>query len=144
MVSLPFDAANVERLEVLGLAEYGIPDLEIPDPSNKQVRALGRFVARTAGGVRSGDIARMYAEAIASADGDAEKADAACDALDAETYDIIAMVCSQKITTAQLAALPHRMFREFSYWLISKLLDHQVTNPSSAPLGLAVASANGR
>jgi hypothetical protein len=128
-----FDASSVEGLEIRGMSQYGIPDQTIPDPTNKQIRAFGRFMSRTFEGSKTGDIAKKYAKAIEEAGDDEEAQDEAIAAIDAELYEVTSRLCSGKITGAQLEGLPKRVFGKLFEWLLTELRDPTVSSPATKP-----------
>lgn len=98
-----FDASSaVEPLAYTGMAEYGIPDGVIAEPSNA---ALVAFITAI--------------QALSNAD-ETTSGEEVLAAAHKATSDL----CSGSPTVEQFAALPPRLFREFIKWLSSEF-----TNP---------------
>ncbi len=97
-----FDATGAVRpLEYKGMAEYGIPDGEIAEPSNS---ALTAFFA-----------------AISELQNVSE--DTTGEEVLAKVHTATSNFCSGTPSVEQFAALPPRLFREFAKWLASEFTD---------------------
>jgi hypothetical protein len=128
-----FDADIIEGLEIRGMAQYGIPDQTIPEPTNKQIRAFDRSIVRLFDGDKPENMAARYAKAIEDAAGDEELEEAAIAAIDAELFGIVERLCGGVITAAQLEDLPKRIFGKFTQWLVKELRDPTVSSPATKP-----------
>lgn len=99
---MAFDGSKViEPLAYSGMAEFGIPDGVIKEPTND---ALVTFIT-----------------AIQALSDESENA-SGTDVL-AQVQEATSQFCSGVPTKEQFAALPPRLFREFAKWLASEFID---------------------
>jgi hypothetical protein len=134
-----FDANLIEGLNIKGMADYGVPDQTIPEPSNKQFRDFGRFMADMFGGGEESDVFRKYQGTLDAAGDDKQAADAAVDALNDQLFVATSKLCSEVFTAAQLEGLPRRVFGELFLWLITEM-----ASPSKLPAPTSTLRSVGR
>jgi hypothetical protein len=129
---MPFDANTIEPLIVTGLAEYGIEDFTIPEPSNVLSRRFGRFMVDMFSGSTPDAVTNKYAQALEDTAGDPEAQEKAVVEMNAQLFEAMSELCSGVVTAEQLEAIPTRLFGKLFLWLLSEMAEPTVVTPPPA------------